>query len=405
MKVRVPVLLTLVSLLLLISCQRINSTVVLLADGQEHEISVAPGALPANLLSEAGVTLGASDRLFYLGFPIPIDLPLPEAAFYTLNVRRAVTITLVTPEEEKEILTSALTIGQVLAEAGFTLYAADRLDPPAGTPITGPLTVTYQPAQTLTITVDGTQVQVRSAASTVAQALAESGIPLVGLDYASPTETKPLPKDGQIRVVHVVESIALAQKEIPYSTRTEISADLELDQQALLQGGEPGLAIARTRTRTEDGVQVSQQSESESIVRPPQDRILGFGSKIVIRTAVVDGVTIEYWRALNLYATYYVPCDSAGKCYYGTSSGKKVQKGVVALVYPWYMLFGGQPLYIPGYGHATVEDTNGANTSAYWGTYWIDLGYAQTDNVDWVNHYVTVYFLTPVPDNPGYILP
>ena len=42
-----------------------------------------------------------------------------------------------------------------------------------------------------------------------------------------------------------------------------------------------------------------------------------------------------------------------------------------------------------------------------WGTYWIDLGYAQDDEIDWVNHYVTVYFLTPIPANIAdlYVMP
>jgi 3D (Asp-Asp-Asp) domain-containing protein len=319
-----------------------------------------------------------------------------------------VTLTLLTPEGPQTFQTSALTVGLALTEAGFTLYTADLFDPPAETPITGALTVTYQPSRQLVVTADGRQIQVRSAAATVGQALAEAGVPLVGLDYAVPPETAPLPEDNQIRVVHVVESVALTQKTIPFNTRTELSADLEIDQQALLQGGEPGLAIARLRTRSEDGMQVSQESEGESIVRPAQDRILGIGTKIVIRTAVVDGVTITYWRALNLFATYFIPCDPVThKCSYGTATGKPVQKGVAAFVYPWFLLFAHERLYVPGYGFATVEDNNGANTTALVGTYWIDLGYSQTDTVDWVNQYVTVYFLTPVAANfaDTYILP
>ena len=402
------VLFTLLSLLILGSCQRINTTVTLLVDGQVYTLATPLQRLPADVLSEAGITLGANDRLFYLGSPVPPDQPLPEAASYTLSVRRAVTLTLLTPEGPQTFQTSALTVGLALTEAGFTLYTADLFDPPAETPITGALTVTYQPSRQLVVTADGRQIQVRSAAATVGQALAEAGVPLVGLDYAVPPETAPLPEDGQIRVVHVVESVALTQKTIPFNTRTELSADLEIDQQALLQGGEPGLAIARLRTRSEDGMQVSQESEGESIVRPAQDRILGIGTKIVIRTAVVDGVTITYWRALNLFATYFIPCDPVThKCSYGTATGKPVQKGVAAFVYPWFLLFAHERLYVPGYGFATVEDNNGANTTALVGTYWIDLGYSQTDTVDWVNQYVTVYFLTPVAANfaDTYILP
>ena len=402
------VLFTLLSLLILGSCQRINTTVTLLVDGQVYTLATPLQRLPADVLSEAGITLGANDRLFYLGSPVPPDQPLPEAASYTLSVRRAVTLTLLTPEGPQTFQTSALTVGLALTKAGFTLYTADLFDPPAETPITGALTVTYQPSRQLVVTADGRQIQVRSAAATVGQALAEAGVPLVGLDYAVPPETAPLPEDGQIRVVHVVESVALTQKTIPFNTRTELSADLEIDQQALLQGGEPGLAIARLRTRSEDGMQVSQESEGESIVRPAQDRILGIGTKIVIRTAVVDGVTITYWRALNLFATYFIPCDPVThKCSYGTATGKPVQKGVAAFVYPWFLLFAHERLYVPGYGFATVEDNNGANTTALVGTYWIDLGYSQTDTVDWVNQYVTVYFLTPVAANfaDTYILP
>jgi 3D (Asp-Asp-Asp) domain-containing protein len=247
-------------------------------------------------------------------------------------------------------------------------------------------------------------LDVRSAAGTVGQALAEAGLPLQGLDYSQPAASAPLPSDGQVRIVHVVETVALAEKSIPFNVRTELSADLELDQQSLLQGGQVGLAVTRTRVRSEDGVTVSTQSEGETVVRTPEDRVLGYGTKIVIRTATVDGQTITYWRALRLYATSYSPCQSAGipgKCYYGTSSGLPVKRGVVAMVYYWYLLFGGQPLYIPGYGYATVGDV-GANPSNH---YWIDLGWTDADYQP-MEGWMTVYFLVPVQEpNPGYILP
>jgi uncharacterized protein YabE (DUF348 family) len=399
------VLLALFLLLLAASCQRAVIATIL-ADGEVYQFTTSR-QIPAELLSEADVTLGANDRVLYLGSSVPPDQSLPEAEAYTLVVRRAVMLTLVTSGETRTIQTSAQTVGLALTEAGFMLSAADQLDPPAGTPITAPLTVTYRPAQTLTITVDGKQIQVHSVASTVGQALAETGLALTGLDYAVPSESEPLPMDGKIRLVRVIESVVLTQKHLPYSTRTELSADLEIDQQALLQGGEPGLAIARVRSRSEDGAQVSQQAESESIVLPPQDRILGIGTKIVIRTIMVDGVAIEYWRALEVYATYYIPCDANNDCHYGTSIGTPVRRGEVAMVIPWWKLFAHERLYVPGYGFATIEDTNGANTSAYWGTYWIDVGYAQTDSVDWANKYLTIYFLTPVAANVAdtYILP
>ena len=375
------------------------------ADGKTYSLTTS-GRIPSNLLARLNLTLGPDDRLLYLGVSTPVDEALPEAANLFLEVRRAGAVTLVAPDGTRTLQTSAATVGQALSEAGLTLYAADRLDPPAETPLTFPLIVTLTPSRPLTVRIGGSSLSVRSAADTVGQALAEAGLPLQGLDYSQPAESDPLPLDGQVRIVHVVETVVLAEKSLPFNTRTELSADLELDQQSLLQGGQPGLAVTRTRLRSEDGVQVSTQSEGETVVRPPEDRVLGYGTKIVIRTASVDGQTITYWRALRLYATSYSPCRSAtpnGSCSYGTSSGLPVKRGVVAMVYYWYLLFGGQPLYVPGYGYATVGDVGGGYPKG--NHYWIDLGWTDAEYQP-MQGWMTVYFLVPVQEpNPGYILP
>jgi uncharacterized protein YabE (DUF348 family) len=392
-----------VLLVILSACQTTKTSVTILADG--HTILLATVQhTPGKILSEANLKLNPNDCVLYLGSPIALDSLLPEAGSYTLSIRRAIKLTLVAPDGQKDIQTCAQTVGQALVKAGYTLFAADRLDPPAETPMEESLTVTYHPSQPLTVTVDGIQVQVRSAASSVGLALADAGIPLIGLDSSAPSENDPLPSDGKIRVTRVTESITLAQKSIPFATRTEPSADLELDQQALVQGGEAGLAVTRLRSRIEDGLQVSQRTENESIVRPPQDRIMGYGTKVVIRSISVDGVTIQYYRVLSLMVTSYSPCRSGtpnGSCSYGTSSGLPVQRGTVAMVYSWYLAFGHDPLYIPGYGYATVGDVGGGPPGNH---YWVDLAFSDSDYQPYFGT-VTVYFLAPVPKNLVYILP
>ena len=388
---------------ILSACQAASTPITILADGKTITLATDQ-RIPARILADAGITLAVNDRLLYRGATTPLDTALPPANSYALAIRRAVSLTVVSPQGQKIIQTSAFTIGQALSEAGYPLYKADRLDPPAETPIEGSLTVNYQPAQNLLISEDAARFTARSAATTVGQALAEAGLPLIGLDSSLPPEGAPLPADGRIQVTRVVENVALVQKSIPFATRTEPSADLELDQQALTQGGEPGIAITRVRSRSQDGLQVSQKTEGETIVRPPQDRILGYGTRVVIRTATVDGVTFQYYRALTLNATSYSPCRSAtpdGKCSYGTSSGLPVQRGTVAMVYSWYLAFGFDRLYIPGYGFATVGDVGGGPPGSH---YWIDLGWTDAEYQP-LSGMMTVYFLTPVPKNLVYVLP
>jgi len=381
-------------LLVLVSCQpQTTQTPITILDGDQVYTLATTERLPSKLLAEANISLAPADRLLYLGAAIPLDQPLPEAQSYTLQIRRAVTLTLVKPDGEQTIQTAAFTVGQALTEAGIPLYAADRLDPPAETPITGPLTVTYTPSREITVSADGQSLAIRSAAATVGQALAEAGIPLEGLDTSLPSEDAPLPKDGKIRIVRVVETVTLTQKSIPFTTLTEYSAELELDQQAITQPGAAGLAVTRVRMRSEDGVEVSRQSESESVVRPPQDHVVSYGTRVVMHTITVDGITITYWRALQFWATSYHPAETGSDI---TASGKRVAKGLVGIDYH-YIPFGTQ-MYVPGYGYAEAADTGAVSGR------WIDLGYPDDEYIPW-HQWLTVYFLWPPPAVIPYTIP
>jgi 3D (Asp-Asp-Asp) domain-containing protein len=234
----------------------------------------------------------------------------------------------------------------------------------------------------------------------VGEALAEAAIPLIGLDYSQPAENEPIPADGKIRVLRVTESMQLAQKPIPFESELQASADVPLDTTQILQPGETGLTVQRIRLRYEDGEEISRVTEDETMVRPPQTRILAYGTKVEVKTATVDGVQIEYWRAVQMYATSYSPCRSGtDECHSGTSSGQSLRKGMVALRYSWYLTMQGQQLYIPGYGFASVEDVCGGCV----GQPWIDLGFSDNNFEPW-HSWVTVYFLTPVPANVIHVL-
>src|SRR5512137_2426887 len=68
--------------------------------------------LPSSWLAEAGLTLGPKDSLLYLGTSTSVDVTLTPAESYTLTIRRAVKITVVTPDGEQILQSSAPTIGQ-----------------------------------------------------------------------------------------------------------------------------------------------------------------------------------------------------------------------------------------------------------------------------------------------------
>jgi uncharacterized protein YabE (DUF348 family) len=357
-------------------------------DGENVSLHSTTLRTSAEILSEAGIALNPADRILLNGEPIAPNDPL-ECETCVLQIRRAFTMTLITDEEEREIVTAARTVGDALSELGIQPYAADYLEPPAGTVATDQLTVHYRPAREIAIRVDGRILHIRTAARSVGEALRDAGIPLVGLDASQPSEFDPLPADGQIRVIRVVEKVKLEETIIPFETEYIASNDVPIDEEEIITPGVPGVVVRRTRIRYEDGVEVSREVEAEKTLRQPLRQTVAYGTKYVIHTATVDGQTIQYWRAIDVFATSYSPCNSgADQCYPYTASGKPVQRGVVGVIRSWYNEMQGMAVYIPGYGYATIEDVGGGIA----GKDWIDLGYSDADYQPW-SQWVTMYFL------------
>jgi len=384
----------------LFACQPTTPPTVTIIDGDQVITLQTEERVPVAILAQAGITLNPNDRILVNGQLASPELPITNYPI-TLQLRHAVTMTISSTQGEQQIQTSAFTVGEALQEAGIQLRARDKVTPPANSPIAQlPLTIYHSPSRAITITADGKTIQTQSSAQTVGEALAEAGTPLLGLDYSLPAEKEPIPSDGNVQVVRVSESIILAQKPIPFESELIASAEVPLDQTQILDPGASGLSVQRIRIRYEDGVEVSRVTEQETVVRPPKKRVLAYGTKVEIKTTSVDGVQIEYYRAVQMYATSYSPCNSGvANCGSTTASGKQLTNGMVALRLSWYYSLQGQRLYIPGYGYGTVEDVCGGCV----GKPWIDLGYTDADYKGW-SSWVTVYFLTPVPTNILYTL-
>jgi uncharacterized protein YabE (DUF348 family) len=322
---------------------------------------------------------------------------LPSAAVLVLEVRRPVAVSVSVDGETQAFTSSAPTLGAALTETGITWSDADRLQPVAETALDGPLSATLARARLLTITLADSALELYSAATTVGEALAAAGIALQGADYSEPAEDLAVPADGAIRVVRVSESVQLVEEALPHQTEWQPDDTAELDTISVVQLGQDGVQASRVRVRYEDGQEVSRQTEAERILVEPMTQINGYGTKIVIRTAVVDGVTIEYYRAVNVFTTWYSACNSGvSTCLYGTSSGLPLQRGVVATYLSWYRELKFATVYIPGYGQGTIGDV-GAYPD---GRPWVDLAFSEselTGGNPWVNAYVTMYFTTPVP--------
>lgn len=357
----------------------------------------------AAFLAEADVTVGRTDQISADGKRIPFNtldtIALPDV----VEIGKFVTVTIREGQQQQTLRTAAQTVGAALQQAGITLYAADGVEPPLGSWLEPDMQIRVERSIPLTIKVDGRLVNTRSHHRNARDVLAEAGIGLVGQDYVRPGPETVLQPDDIIEVVRVTEDFRVEDENIPFETQWQGSDQLELDTRARLQAGVPGILRRRIRVRYENGVQVSESADAEWVAREPVNEIMGYGTKIVVRSVETPGGYYEYWRKVQMRVTSYTAA-SAGKApdhpRYGiTASGLEAGTGIVA-VDPDVVPFRSW-VYVPGYGSGFAGDTGGGVKGR-----WIDLGYDEGEYQSW-SGYVDVYFLTPVPapEDINYLIP
>jgi uncharacterized protein YabE (DUF348 family) len=390
---------------LVINVQR-AARVQLVADGKTYT-AITAETDPEELLKHWGLKLNPGDRLLFAGQSLEESAQLPQSGFLSLELRRPIDISLHDGDSLIEFKSSAPTLGEALLEQGIELFTADRIDPSVETPLDKSLSVTIVRAQPLQIVMADSVREVRTAATTVGEALADAGIALQGLDRSQPDEDQSIPSDRRIRVLRINETVEITQHTIPHETEWQEDSTAALDTISVIQAGQDGVTASRVRVRYEDGEEVSRNEEDERVLVEAKNQINGYGSQIVLKIATVGDVTFEYYRAVNVFTTWYSPCNSGTtSCLNGTSSGMPVARGTLATYLSWYQALKGTTVYVPGYGYASFGDVGGYPT----GEPWIDLAFSEAEvsaagGNPWVNAYVTIYFTTPVPSYVPLIWP
>lgn len=369
--------------------------------GTELVLNSAEGTA-RGILAQAGITAADEDVVRVNGSKVGLDDSLIFGRGIALQYQPALPLQVTENGETKTLSgTASDPLGLALWKNGIMIIGADQLSIPFEQKIDSALQLSLVRATPITIEADGMKINTLSGAATVGEALQQNGIPLQNLDYSDPDEASKLPEDGKIKVVRVREEVVVNQQAIAYGTDYVTDDTLGLGESKVMSEGEYGLAVSRVRIRYEDGVEASRVVESTETLQEPVNRKVAYGSDISYQTMSTEYGTITYYRSVTVWATSYSPCRSAAdRCYYNTSSGAPVQKGVIGVTRAWYNLFAGSQIYVPGYGIGTVADIGGGIS----GKYWIDLGYSDADWEPW-SQSVPIYFLAPAPANVPAVLP
>jgi len=129
----------------------------------------------------------------------------------------------------------------------------------------------------------------RTWAKTVQEFLDEKAIEIGNTDIVEPKQETFLSKNMEIRITRVSETTFAEKIGLDFKKIKQDDPNLEKGKTRIVQVGKPGIKERIYRIRRENGKEVSRVLVKEQIVRPPQDEITAYGTKVVyLKTGVAS---------------------------------------------------------------------------------------------------------------------
>lgn len=251
-------------------------------------------------------------------------------------------------------------VRKALDAAGVTLGPLDETIPAANIKLRDGSILQVLRAVEMTIVADGTATTIQTVPGTSRTILARAGITVDACDRVEPDNDYPVPAGTQIRVIRVAIKEVTAQVAVGPPVEERPDPGMERGKVKVLKPGKAGVKEQTVRQVFEDGKLKKKEVIAERIVEQPQQRVVMVGTKPPVYTLTTSRGTFRYSQVATMSATAYCPCKlcCGPKASGYTHSGVKAGYGIAA-VDPKVIPLGTQ-FYIEGYGPAVAADIGSA---------------------------------------------
>lgn len=280
----------------------LHKQVVLEVDGSRTDVS-AFGRTVGDVLSAQGIEVDARDVV------VPsLDAAVADDAL--IVIRRARQVQVQVDGVDREVWTTAQTVGGVVADLGLL---DDARTSAARSSALGRDMLRVSTPKTVRVAVDGTTREVLSSGSTVREALEGAGVVLGDHDFVSvPLDAAAV--DGLVvMVTRVTSVIATDTTPVPFSTVRQDDATLAKGTEVVSVKGRAGshvVTFESYRAGASDGasdgaagVEVGRTILAESQLRAPVDEVVKVGTRVAPTVPVGPPVEPGTSRAIGLELT------------------------------------------------------------------------------------------------------
>jgi uncharacterized protein YabE (DUF348 family) len=302
-------------------------------------------------------------------------------------IRKTVTVTV--DGRQIQFITYKSTVKQALEDNNIYIGSKDKIVPSLESNLTDRENITLKRAVSIKVKVDGKNLNIQSAEENIAEMLNKESITIKSEDRVTPAKETPLFKDMEVEIVRVETKIITEVIPVNYQEILKKDNKQPNTKIQILQEGRGGEKLIITSIVYENGKEVSKKIINETIIKEPVDKIIKQGGYPLLPVSR-SGDIMAYSRVFKAKATAYWAVRGVGSTY--TASGRKAiwdPDGYSTIAVDANVIPYGTKLFIEGYGFAIAADTGtaiiGNTIDVYFNTY--------NEACNWGLKYVNVYIL------------
>jgi uncharacterized protein YabE (DUF348 family) len=261
----------------LVARQNDEKLITITVDGQSQQFSTTARTV-GGVLSAAKLRVGAH------------DVVAPATTQRVTNgsvivLRRGRLLHLSVNGVERDVWVTAPTVAQALADLGYSAVEATSVSRSTRLPL-APTALAVSLGRSVTVFHDGITTSLITSAATVGAVLADLGLTLSSADQVTPSLATAT-SDGMLVVIDRIVFVDETQTEpIPFSTQQQSDPSLPKGSTLLVSPGANGSQNVVYRVTYLDGLATTRVAQSATVVTAAQTRIVAVGTQsLALRTS------------------------------------------------------------------------------------------------------------------------
>ncbi|QDP38815.1 G5 and 3D domain-containing protein [Radiobacillus deserti] len=356
-KIFIPIA-TIIAGLVLVSLitYQVTKAEVTVVQNGEEEIVATHANTVAELLDELNIKPSKYDTLSH-------EEQDAITAGMTVIYDKAMPVEVTLNGETKEYYTTADTVADFLEENEITISEHDNVSVDQNEAIKNGMNISIDQAFQLTLKDGGKEKKVWATEGTVADFLKNNEIKLGKLDKLNLEKTDRIDKNSVIEITRVEKVTDVVKETKDYAVVTKKDSSLAKGQEKVISSGEKGVVEKHYEVILENGKEVSRKLIKEDVKKESEQRVVAVGTKVTQNTGAntISRGTAPAGKTLYMKATAYnwncATCSGSGYTSTGINLKANPNRKVVSVDPSVIPL--GTKVWVEGYGYAIAGDTGG----------------------------------------------